>query len=502
MNRVGVIDIGANSVKFMLSEIDENGYFRIIDELTSSVRLCFDLIDGYEISSDKIDETLTTLKTFKSLCTVSGAKDLIVVATETFRFAKNKDLVLQRIKDELNINVIVLSNDEEIYYNYLAVTNTIYFDNALVIDIGGSSTHLAWIVDNTLKESTTLPIGTVNVTYKFNLIDRILREDIDNALEYINKQLDEISWLKDNKFDSIIGIGGTVRSVAKIDRLKTRYPFDINHLYIMNDLNVNDVFHMVKTKDLKLRRKIDGLSCERSDIIVGGVSILNQIINYVDNQKLIVSGRGLREGIMFEYVKANFKPISDILDYSIDGILSNLNINKEHANHVYSISKELFKTLKPLHHLDNEYDHILKTAAMLHDCGINIDYYNHHKHTFYIILNSYINGLNHRELLLSAAVAASHRNNNYHCPLPPFCSIINKLDLRIIDYLGVLVRIAEGLDRSLEGAVKKLEVTINEDDVKLKVFSDLDLDLEIRQALRSSYKFKEVYNKNLIIEKV
>ena len=502
MNRVGVIDIGANSVKFMLTEVEEDGYFRIVDELTSSLRLCYDLLEGDRITDQKINDTISTLKTFKSLCTISGANEIIAIATDAFRIATNKDSFLKKIKEELDIEVIILSEEEEIYYNYLGVINSIYFNNSLLVDIGGSSTHLAWIIDGDIRESVTLPIGTVNLTYKFNLQDRILKEDLEQALSHISNELDSLNWLKDANFDSVIGVGGTLRSLGRINRRRTRYPFDISHNYIMSDLDVHDVYNLVKCKDLKLRRKVEGLSYERSDIIVGGISIFQRIIDFVDNQDIIISGRGLREGIMYEYINTHISPITDILDYSINGILESLNINKDHAKNVYWLSTELFEALKPMHHLSNEYDHILKTAAMLHDCGINIDYYNHHKHTFYIILNSYFNGLTHKELLLSAAVAASHRNNSYHLPLPQFCSIINRLDMKIIGELGVIVRLAESLDRSLKGAVKKINVIINDEDVRLQVSSNLDLELEIRQALRCSNKFNEVYNKNLIVEKV
>lgn len=502
MNRVGVIDIGSNAIRFMLTEVEESGYFRIVDELSSSVRLGYDLINGDEIPPEKIKETITTLTTFKSLASVSKVSQIITVATEALRSASNKDFLIKTIKDELDMDVIVLSSEEELYFSYLGVCNSIYFDNSLLVDIGGTSTYIAWILDGDIKESITLPIGSVNLTYAYNLNDRILKLDLDNAVARIYDELQDLEWLSSNKFDSIIGVGGTVRAIAKMNRVRTRYPFDIAHNYIMSDLDVHDIYNLLKCKDLKLRKKLDGLSVERADIIVGGIAIFQEIINFVSNQNIIVSGRGLREGIMYEYISTHFKPIGDILDYSINGIVEDLHINKEHAEHVYDISSKLFEAFKPLHRLNNTYDHIIKTAAMLHDCGTSIDYYNHHKHTFYIILNSYINGLTHKELLMSAAVAASHRNNNYHIPFPAFCSVINKLDFTIVERLGVILKIAEGLDRSLSGAVEDIKVTIEGEDVKILVSSHLDLELEIRQALRCSCKFKETYNKNLVIEKI
>lgn len=501
MNRVGVIVIGSNSVRFMLTEVEDGGYFRIIDELSSSVRLCSDLINGDEISQDRIQDILSTLRSFKSLYSVSGAKKVITVATESFRLSSNRDMVVQLIKDDLDIDVTILSSQEEIYYTYLGVVNSIYFNNSLIVDIAGSSTNIAWVVDGKIKDSFTLPIGSVNLSYKYNLKDTILKEDLSEALACIDNEIKKLSPLFGKKFESIIGVGGTARALGKMDRRKKKYSLDITHQYATTDLDIHDMYNIVKCKNLMQRKRLEGMSPDRPDIIVGGAAIFQGIINYLGVQDIVISGRGLKEGIMFEYINNNYPPILDILDYSLNGLVENLNINRAHSNHVYMLSMKIFKALRPLHKLGDNFNNILKTAAILHDCGTSIDYYNHHRHSFYIILNSYINGLTHKELLMSAAISASHRNNSYHLPLPSFCSIINKLDVKVIDELGVILKIAEGLDRSLGGAVNDLNISITEDSVVITVFSNTDLYLEIKQAQRSARNFKDIYNKNLLIEK-
>ncbi len=298
MNRVGVIDIGSNAIRFMLTEVEEGGYFRIIDELSTTVRLGYDLIYNDFISDEKIKKTISTLTTFKSLASVSNVCNIITVATEALSAATNKDMFVHTIKEELDMDVIVLSSEEELYFSYLGVTKSIYFDNSLLVDVAGTSTYIAWILNGEIKESVTLPIGSVNLTYKYNLQDRILRDDLEGAITKIYSELSDIEWLGNNTFDSIIGVGGTVRAIAKMNRIKNRYPFDITHNYIMTDYDVHDIYNLLKSKDYKLRNKFDGLSKERADIIVGGVSIFHEIIKYVNASKIIVSGRGLREGIM------------------------------------------------------------------------------------------------------------------------------------------------------------------------------------------------------------
>lgn len=501
MNKIGVIDIGPNSLRLMLAEVEDGGYFKIIDELKSSIRLCSDLINGCEICNDKISLILSTLRAFKSLCTVSGASKVIAVATESFRTAQNKDLLISTIKKELDVDVRVLSCEEEIHYNFIGVTRSIYVENSLMVEVEGANTHLAWIQDGCIIKSATLPFGCVNLSYNCNLTDRISRENLEMTIEHISTHLNELKWITENEYDSIIGVGGTVRALGKLDRVRKRYPFDICHNYELTDLDVHDIYNLMKSKDYKQRCKLEGFDSEISDVIVGGLAIFNSIVKLVNNSKIVISSRGLKEGVLYEYINSKHPLNSDILDYSINGILNTLNSNKEHAEHVFWITTKLFNALKPLHRLDNSYDHIVKTASMLHDCGTSIDYYGHHMHSFYIILHSYINGLTHKELLMSASIAASHRFNKYQVPKAPFAAIINSIDIRAMDFISVLLKLAEGLDRSLVGAVKNLNVDFDDTNVVISVASDIDLELEIHQAYRAAYKFKEVYNRNLVIKK-
>lgn len=502
MKRIGVIDIGSNSIRVMLSEIEESGYFRIIDELNEPVRLAADLLNGNLISENKINTTISTLRAFKSLCMVSGASKIIAVATEAIRNAKNGSYIINKISEELGIDIRTLDCTDEIYYNYLGVRNSTYTDSSLLVDIGGTCTHLAWVKDGNLVQSTTLPIGSLELSYNFNLNDRIIHSDFESAKDAILGHISSITWLKKGNFNNIIGIGGTFRNLSKIDQIRKRYPLYITHNYTFIDTDICEILNMLKSKDLKQRIKIEGLSRDRADIMVGATLIAKLICTNLDITDLKICGRGIREGMIFDYITNNYSPINDIIDYSIKGIMETLHVNKDHAEHVYSITSSLYEKLKPLHHLGQEYNNVVKTASLLHDSGISIKYYNHHKHSFYVILNSYMNGLTHKELLMSACIAAFHRNNSYTVPLPQFTSILNRMDVNVIEKVGVLLRISESLDRSLEGAVKNLDVIITDEEVKILVYSSIPLELELRQALRARCKFKDIYNKDLYIENI
>lgn len=501
MNRIGIIEIGVDIFNLALTEIDKNGYFKIVDQIHSSVALSSSLLDNTKLSEDELNVTISTLKSFKSMCQVSGVKKIIAVATEAFREATNSSLLADLIKDLLSIDIQILSVEEEIRYNFLAVSNSIYFDNSLLVDIEGCSTHISWIKDGSIKESISLPIGYLNTASTYNLEDRISLENLDLATEESLMQLNDCTWIKENTFDALISSDIIVRALGRYDRLKKRYPLDVSHNYRFYDVDVIDYLNFFKTKDLKGRKSVDGIKPREAKIIVAGTLILKNILETSKVTTIISSSNGLSGGLMYDYILKNFNINKDMLDYSLEGTMDKLNVNKQHAYQVYFLAQKLFKGLKPIHKLNDSYEKMLKTSALLHDCGTSIDYYNHHRHSFYIILSSEIKGLTHKEMLMSAAMAASHRNNGFKLPLPQYNSILTKADIKHIDYVGTILKIAEGLDRSLEGAVKDLSVFVNGDKVTIYLNSRLDLDFEINQAMRAAKHFSEIYKKELIIQK-
>lgn len=501
MERIGVIDIASNSVRLILAEVQGKN-FRLIDELKESVRLGEDLVYNDSFSEEKISHTLKTLCSFKTLCTSTNTSTIIAVATDAFIMAKNGAYVIEKIKEETDIDVRILSSEEVAYFDALGVAKSLYATNSLMIDMGGSSTILAWIKDNKLIESCKLPFGSVSLTKQFNLSDRILYENIENLNAFIEENLSKVSWLKENKFHNIVGVGGSIRTLGKIDRRRKRYPIDISHNYIFYDYDLHDINNALISKDLKQRNKIEGLSKERADIIAAASSFLAKLTEDLSINEIKISGKGLREGILFNHIEEKYGDIGDILDYSIQGVLENHNIDKAHATQVYKLALKLYEGLKPLHHLKDDYKDILKTASYLHDSGISIRYYDHHIHSFYIILNSMITGLSHKETLLSAFAAAYHRNNSFEFPFAHFCSIINRLDISNVEYVAILIRIAEGLDRSLSGAVEDIHLSFDEENVFLDLVSNRNIELEINEALKSKEAFEKIYDKNLVISAI
>ena len=273
----------------------------------------------------------------------------------------------------------------------------------------------------------------------------------------------------------------------------------------MKAAEVHDVYYQVMGKPLKKRKKISGLSKSRADIFVGAAAAVSVLIELCNIKQLLISGSGIREGLLYHYITPD-QPVQDVLDFSIENIMKSYQLNRQHSEHVYNLTSSLYQQLQPIHRLDKIYsggvdiDKIIKTASMLHDCGINLSYYRHHEHSFYMILHSGIKGLNQKELVMSALTAAEHRSKKNRVSWKDYKGLINKRDKNITKKLGVLLRIVESLDRSMEGVVQKLDCEIDEDEVKIKTRAEDIAELEIQNAMTAAKKFKKRFNRKLIIE--
>ena len=420
MKKIGIIDIGSNSIRLVIVQINKDNSFRVVDEIKESVRLGKDMSVNGELNPSRIDNAIYTLSFFKRLCIIQNITEILAVATEAVRKATNQLEFLNRVKSELSMDIRVLTGIEEAYYDYFGAINSMDFSDALIMDIGGSSSELIYVENRKLKYSISIPFGAINLTEKFSL-QKTMNDKSETAVkEFLISLYNEIPWLKEVENVPIIGIGGTIRNIGKLHKKKTNYPIDNLHNYRISANEVIDIYDAVKVKDASQRKKLKGLSKERSDIFVGAATVLVTIIEYLKLSELHVSGSGLRDGFLYEYIFKNKKPLINVLDFSLKNNLLNYEIDLQHPTHVWMLTETLYNELNPIINIPVNPYKILKTAAMLHDIGILISYYDHHKHSSYMIANSKINGLTHKEQLMASYIAALHRKNEFKINLKLF----------------------------------------------------------------------------------
>ena len=502
MEKIGIIDLGSNSARLVIVELFDENYFVVVDELKESVRLGQDMDrDGF-LKPQRVAETIRTLKAFKRLCDASGVERIIAVATAAVRRAKNQRSFLDEIQATVGIRVEVLSEEQEATLVYRGVINSMDVPKGVILEIGGGSTKIIYYNRRSVLQYVTLPFGAVTLTDLFK-DDGTPEEQTARIEEFFTEQFKKIEWLSEVEPDTqMIGVGGSFRNLYKMNRIVRKYPLHTVHNYQFMTEDFRSIYEMVRVLDVEKRKRIRGLSPSRADIMPAALAIIKAFTDYLHIESFTVSGCGLREGIMFNQAvpMTMERPISDVLSYSINTHVKYYGCNERHVEHTVHLAIQLFKQLRVLHKFPRIYLKVLKIAASLHDAGLRVRYYNHQDHSRYMILNAGLYGATHREIVLAAFVAGCHRKEDINAAeWARYKDIVSDEDLDIVKKLGILLRIAECLDRDGLGMVKGINCDVLGDSVIMKTELAGDATLEIRQAMAAAPEFKRQFKKNLEI---
>ena len=503
MEKIGIIDLGSNSARLVIVELFGEGHFMVVDELKESVRLGQDMErDGF-LKPQRVAETIKTLKMFKKLCDASRVDRIIAVATAAVRRAKNQRSFLDEIQATCGIKVKVLSEEEEATLVYRGVINSMDIPKGIILEIGGGSTKIIYYNRRNMLGCVALPFGAVTLTDLFKNDGLSPEAQAEKIEEFFTEQLSSLEWLKDVDPDvQMIGVGGSFRNIFKISKMVRKYPLDTVHNYNIPIEDFDSIYDMIKVLDLDRKKKIKGISSARADILPAALAVVKAFTRYMKFDNFTISGMGLREGIMFNQAMPVTleKPISDILGYSLSGLVHYYECDEKHVEHVVNLSVQLFKQLRVLHKFPRQYLKILKVAATLHDCGNRIKFYNHQKHSCYMILNSTLYGITHREVVLAAFVAGCHKKEDISlADWVKYKDIVLEEDLDAVRKLGVMLRIAESLDRGCAGTIRGINCDVLGDSVIMKTEVEGDATLEIRDAMAANGEFRKSFRKNLEI---
>ncbi|MBQ4072381.1 MAG: Ppx/GppA family phosphatase [Clostridia bacterium] len=502
MEKIAIIDLGSNSARLVIANVMPGGYFMVVDELKEPVRLAQDMeIDGF-LRPIRISQTIKTLRTFRTLYESHGVTKVFAYATAAVRRAKNQKSFIEEVQTSCGIKLQVISQEDEATFVYQGVINSMEVPKGLIVDIGGGSVKLIYYNRRVMLAQDTLPFGALTLTEKFKNTGTP-EECLQAITQYVGEHLDQLEWFKDlDPETQLIGVGGSLRNLGKISRKLKKYPLDMAHNYHISYPELETIYDTIKPLEPEKLMRIKGLSSARADIFPAALAVIEAIKTRTNFNEIIIGGAGMREGAMLRYAYPTIaeKPISDILGHSIYTLLHHFNMNIQHAEHVFDLSMQLFKQVKVIHKLPRPYVKILRVASMLHDIGSSMKFYDHHKHSMYMILNSNLYGIPQKDLIMAALVAGLHYKDGLEqLDVQKYLDLLNEEEIIAVRKLGVIVRIAECFDRSCGGAIVGISCDVLGDSVILKTKSQGDCTLEIKDALTALGDFKRAFKKNLEI---
>lgn len=303
MKNLVVIDLGSNSVRMTVTEVDSHGHFKTTHKLKRYVRLSENIGSEKVLQPAAIDRTMVALTEFKTIYDPLKNKEITAVATAAVRQATNQKHFLKRVKDELDLTLTVISGAAEARYDYLGVVNTLPMVNGLIVDTGGGSLELILVQNQQLRHVVSIPLGSVTLSQSYLESDQVAADSLFNAMTFVNTVFNDIWWLREATNLPIIGLGGANRTLAKINRRKKNFlNVEDVHGYKLTATDCYTTLTHLLGMDLAERKKVPGLAKERADIIIGGLIPVILLMRLLDSQQIIFSNAGLRDGILYDYL--------------------------------------------------------------------------------------------------------------------------------------------------------------------------------------------------------
>lgn len=503
MQRIAIIDIGSNSARLVISHIYKNGSYNMVYNQKESLRLAHLVDADKNLTEEAFRITLATMRNFAQMCHLYHVDKTIAVATAAIRNALNGRDLVKRVADEVGIQLHIISGNTEAYISYLGVINTLDYKDGIIFDLGGGSTELILFKDRKIVNSVSLPFGAVNTTDIFHTKTEMPPTVYTDIRFFLSTQLAQYPWLKQKKLP-LIGVGGTARTLAKIIQREKKYPATKLHNYTYPIGLFKATFNKLLNTKLEDRSKISGLSASRSDIILAGCAIISIILETTTCKEIVTSGCGLREGLFYDYyAKTRNEPVvaENILNRSRDNILNLYTSNTQHALQVSSLAMKMFHAWLPILKMDKDYGKLLETAALLHDIGININYYSHARHSSYMIQNANLFGLTHKEQIFTAGIAGWHNGVSKNYFRDKFYKdMLSEDDWKKVTKLACILALAEAMDDTETKSVREIAPCLAKGKANLTIYAQAPITVELQLLCAHLNWFKKTFGLPLIID--
>lgn len=501
--RVAIIDLGSNSARLIVMHIYHNGSYNLVYHQKEAIRLSEGMSDTNRLEQAAMNRAIATLRMFTHMCELFEVNKILAVTTAAVRASENGTDFLRMVHRNTRIPLQVISGEEEARLGYIGVLNTLDVPDALIFDLGGGSTELTLVRNRKIEQIISMPFGAVTMTERFGTQNKVSEAQLTDLYNYIMRQLEQVPWL-DRLNIPLIGIGGTMRNIAKMDQRVRNYPFSKVHNYKVGPLSFSELWRILVEKTAEQRRKIPGLSSERADIIIAGSTIIKCLLTVTKGTQLIASGCGLREGLFFKYYRQSQHQeeiIPDILLHSARNMLMFYKGDVNHAEHITKLAVAIFTGWEQLHNYGEREKTLLQVAALLHDIGITINYYDHARHSSYLVENARLFGLTHREQMLCAIIAGWHngpsakftRNRLY-------TEFLDANDWDMARKLALILGMAECLDSTQMQLISNVEASVQNKKAHLRLITDDEASIERKVIEKHRKWFKKEFSMDLTID--
>ena len=496
---LAVIDIGSNTIRSLIVETQPDGTYRVLDDEREVARLASGLNRQGKISAAAIQRAVRALQRMAEIARARGVRRIAVVATSAIRNAANRQTFVDRVRSSTGLRVRVISGLEEARMAFESAAGSFDLGDqpCAVADVGGGSTEVILALGNHIRRVHSLRLGSVALTEEFLRSDPVKGKEFKALRREVRRNLEAARMDAQPPPQFLIASGGTATAVGQMAMTRQRLSGRPVQGFEMTQAELLHLREALLRRTLTERRQMPGLSPDRADIIVAGITILYEILVHLNVNTLRVSNRGIRHALLNRLIArqpgAKAAPFAHRQRLAAaESFGRSLRFEQEHGEQVRRLAISMFDQLAGPFGIDPGGRELLAVAALLHDVGYVVGYRQHHKHSYHLIAHAHLDGFTPHERETIALVARYHRRaapRKRHAAW----AALPRDERQLVLKLSAILRIADALDRRHSQGLREIRCRVRRRRLGLTLVADRDLSVEIHGAAQKAELFRRVF---------
>ncbi len=399
-----VVDLGSNSFHMMIAQVIA-GSVQIIGRVKRKVRLASGLDSNMMLSDEAMQRGWECLNLFAERLQDIPRQNIKISGTATLRLATNVDTFLVNAERILGHSIEIISGEVEAQTIYKGAAYTSSSDKKkLVVDIGGASTELIAGEGHEPKIFCSINVGCVTYLERYFPNGRLSKANFSNAIAAAEIEINKVRDKYNNfNWQEEVGASGTVQAIQEI--LMAQGFDEVITLARLETIQAQAIEyeHLEKLA-------IKGLVQERRHVFPSGLAILIAIFKQLGLNGMTLAGGALREGQLYSMLPELTK--LNVRQRTINSVIARYHIDQAHAQRVADVCIAIAKQTQPGWNLAQfEAIDMLRSAALVHEIGLQVSYKDQQIHASYLLANSNLPGFTSAQKKLLTAIVRNHRDD-------------------------------------------------------------------------------------------
>lgn len=457
---LAAIDAGSNAFRLIIARLVSTEGWEVVETQRAPVRLGHTAFTTGKFDRQTLRAAGAAFRLFRRTLDRYNVTAYRAVATSAAREARNRHLLIERVRLQSGINLEVISGEEEARLVRVASLRALRSlqPPRFILDLGGGSLELNELRRGGLRKSIGLPIGTVRLMEAFHIQGAIHESAEDDLRRHVRSILQTALPNRPHSTSALaVACGGNAETLAGLAPGPR-----LGGMGTLNARLLRERLWQILKLDVEGRMYTFGVRRDRAEVMGVAAIVLDEVDRWLRLNTMITPRVGVREGLLDEVAATLLSPArptdeqrkqAQIINAGAETFACKVLCDLKHSKQVRRLAVRIFDQLWPLHRLSLAQRAILEAAATLHDAGHFVNRKAHHRHSEYLVRNAKIPGLRGWAKNMVASLVRYHNGKAEPNPAHESYAALNRARRKQTRILAGILRLAERLESDHRQAI-------------------------------------------------